>query len=134
MRNIYYQLWVDGIVNSKDYKNNKSSWKYTVYWILTIANGLNLASLVVWLKFYQIELYTLEINLFPNSLLENVIEGFLNYIALIAIINYFVVFYNNRYLKLIKKYPDYNGKLAFFYVVFSILLLLGTIICTEATL
>jgi len=128
MKNIYYQLWVDGIVNSKDYRNKERGWKFNVFWLLTVMNGLNVAVLFLWLDFFQIDISKFQINLNSNSLLSNFIEGFVNYVGPIAIVNYYAVFYKNRYLKLIERHSHYNGKFALYYSLISLLLLVGTVI------
>jgi len=128
MRNVYYQLWVDGIVNSKDFKNNEPGWKFSVYWLITVMNGLNLAVLLMWLDFYQIYTYKFQFNVNHNSALLSLLEGVINYVTPFAIVNYYAIFYKNRYAKLITRYSDYNGRLALYYALGSLLLLVGTVI------
>lgn len=128
MKNIYYQLWVDGIVNSTSYKKKEHGWQSQVFWIITIANSLNMAVIILWLEAINLQIYKFEINLFANSLLENIIEGFINFCVPFSALNYLLIFYKKRYIKLIKKYDHFNGKYALIYTLLSIILLLFTMI------
>ena len=130
MRNLYYQLWVDGIVNSKDYKNNESGWKFSIYWLLTVLNGLNVAVLFIWLDFFEIDTYRFHFNENYNSTLLNFVEGFLNYVAPIAVINYYLIFHKDRYKRLIIKYSHFKGRYALYYSIISLMILVGTVILT----
>ncbi|TAJ12146.1 hypothetical protein DMA11_13895 [Marinilabiliaceae bacterium JC017] len=128
MRNMYYQLWVDAIVNSNDYKNKESGWKFNLYWLMTVINALNIGVLILWLDFFQVDTSKFQINIHSNSVLLSFIGGFINYGLPFAIINYYAIFYKNRYLKLIERYSHYNGRLALSYTFASLLLLIGTVI------
>jgi hypothetical protein len=128
MSNMYYQLWVDALVNSKSYKRDKSIGKKNVFWILTVMNGLNLAFIFLWLDYFSIFSWKFTIHYTTNSLLENMMEGFIKYISPFWLINYFAIIHKNRYLKLINKYHHYNGKLAFYYSITSLALIVITAI------
>lgn len=132
MKNIYYLLWADVIANDKGYKKNEPGWKSSVYSIITIANAMNLFVILLWLDYLQIDirehLYIVEPS---RSVLSSAFGGFICFGLPFAIINYFAIFYKNRYLKLLQKYQsNFKGKLALAYVFGSILLVVVTVIIT----
>ncbi len=129
MKNLYYILWVDTIVNSKAYQNKESDWKSTAYFLITVANALNFFVLLLWLDFYNINARKFLFIFDSNSLLLNALGGFVNFGLAFAILNYYAIFYKNRYLKLIVKYSSpYNGYLGLIYILGSILLVVITVI------
>ncbi len=129
MRNLYYTLWVDAIVNSKDFKENSPDWKASVYFLITVSNALNMFVFFLWLDFFNINARQLLLSFESDFALSSALGGFLNFGLPIAIINYFTIFYKKRYLKLIAKYPSsYNGKFALKYVFSSIFIVVITVI------
>jgi hypothetical protein len=128
MKNLYYQLWADGIINSASYKRNELGWKNKVFWLITMANSFNIVVIYLLLQRFDIQIYRFEINIFGRSLIKNVLEGFLNFCFPIALINYFMIFKNDKYISIIKRYKDYKGVYAITYTLSSILVLVLTII------
>lgn len=128
MINIYYQLWVDGIVNSKDYKKKSPSWKFLLFMIITICNSLNFYTIYLWLKFYGIFSYMIKIDFFPGTIFNNVVSFIVQFASPFILLNYFLIFYKDRYKKLIEKYHHKKGKLAMLYTLLSALIWLVTII------
>jgi hypothetical protein len=51
-----------------------------------------------------------------------VVSGVVLFILPCVLINYLLIFRNNRYEKLLNKYPNYGGKLAHSYFLTSMLL------------
>ncbi len=131
MRNLYYTLWVDIIVNSKGYKNKEPNWKATAYFLITVANALNFFVLLLWLDFFNINARRYLFIFESNSFIESALGGFVNFGLPFAIINYYAIFYKNRCLKLIAKHAaPYNGRFALIYILGSILLVVITVIIT----
>lgn len=131
MKNPYYKLWVDAIVNSKDYKNKESDWKASIYFLLTLTNALNFFVFLLWLDFFNINARNLLLSFDSNILLSSALGGLVSFGLPFAIINYYAIFHKNRYVKLIARYPSsYNGKFALIYVLSSILLVVITVIIT----
>ena len=132
---LYYKIWVDCILRLKSIDANKTNWKYKSMAIMTISMASNFILIMVILQrnilgyFYEITLHTL--------------SGFQNYILTIVIlyllpcilINYLLIFRNDRYLRLIKKHQYRNGKLSITYFLISIIvpitLLWGGIILSK---
>ncbi len=129
MRNLYYLLWVDAIVNSKGFKNKEPNWKSNVFFLLTVAWALNFFVILLWLEYFNIDTHKYFLTFKYNSILSSAIGGFLNFGLPFAIINYYLIFNNSRYLRLIEKYPSsYKGKLTLIYGLGSILLVVITVL------
>ena len=122
MRNIYYLFWVDSILRFKKFNPNQD-WKLKVFIMNTWINALNFWTILIWLKFFKIyEIPSFTIDIFPGHLLNSFL-GFVIIFALpFAVINYFLIFRNNRYLMLIKKYDTIKTPYALIYC-FSIIVL-----------
>lgn len=65
--------------------------------------------------------YKLDLDIFPGNILDVFSSFFILYLLPMLIINYFLIFYNGRYEKLIQKYPYRNGKLFGVYFALSML-------------
>jgi hypothetical protein len=131
MKNLYYALWVDVIVNSKGYKNKEPDWKATAYFLITVTNALNFFILLLWLDFFNINARKYLFIFESKSMLTSALGGFINFGLPFAIINYYAIFYKKRYLKLIAKHPaPYNGRFALTYILGSILLVVISVIIT----
>lgn len=131
MKNLYYQLWVDAIKNSKGFKNKEPNWKSNVFFLLTVASALNFFVVLLWLEYFNVDTHKYFLTFKSNNILSSAIGGFLNFGLPFAIINYYAIFYQNRYLKLIEKYPSsYKGKIALAYGLGSIFLVVITVLIT----
>lgn len=128
MKNLYYLLWVDAIINDKSYKNKEPGWKLSLFGYLTTMNALNMFTVLFWLKFFNIYEHTFWFNLNSDLFSAGLIEAFFNSFLPFAIVNYLFVFRNNRYKKLIGRYSHFYGRLALFYSLGSICLLVTTVV------
>jgi len=121
-------MWVDAIVNDKDYKSSVSGWELNTLWIITTFNIFNFMLLEMWLKYFDIYEINFIFNFAGKSFILGLLEIFLNIFAPVGFINYIAIFYRDRYKKLVIKYPDYNGKFVLSYMFASVFLLWATII------
>ena len=96
--------------------NPNQDWKLKVFIMNTWINALNFWTILIWLKFFKIyEIPSFTIDIFPGHLLNSFL-GFVIIFALpFAVINYFLIFRNNRYLMLIKKYDTIKTPYALIY-------------------
>ncbi len=122
MTNLYYQVWVDGILNSKDYKKKDPSWKTTLFIIITICNAINLYTIYLWLKFVGIVSYLVKINISSNTIINSATNFVIQFALPVMLLNYFLIFYKSRYKKLIRKYQHKKGKLAMTYTLVSVVI------------
>jgi hypothetical protein len=126
MRNYYYIYWADSISRIKKFHPQKRDWKISLYVLNSWIHELNFFIIFLWLKYFQLFSFRLpDINIFPG----NIIDGFLSFTLFFAtpflIINYFLIFYKDKYKKIIEKYHIENGNYAFPY---SMIIVLGAFI------
>ena len=122
MRNIYYLYWVDAIVGFKKNNPTRTDWKFKVFTISTTCNALNLWAILLWMKFFNVFSFSMEINIFSWSMLNGATIFIIYFASPFILLNYFLVFYNDRYKRLIEKYSNRNGKRAMIYIICSALI------------
>ena len=129
--NWYYEIWLDGIAKAKKTNSGKSNRDkmITLLVAFSIAQGLNLVSIYFlvgsFVKFNPL----LKIDFFPGQYLNTAFSGFLTFYLPFFIGNYFLIFYKNRFLKLMRKRRLHSdGKAFIFYFFFSGLLFFGIIL------
>jgi len=130
---LYYRIWVDCILRARQNPANRDSWIEVSMLIMTLAMAFNFILLMTILETHVFKrtVYDLEVSFLPgpiNSLLDFILLYFLPCLT----INYLLIYRNKRYLKLIERYPFYNGKLVIPYFLISfmlpvVLLLVGII-------
>ncbi len=115
--NLYYMIWVDGILKAKSIPANKDNWKSMTLISISMAMALNIATImsIIQLRFVGYVFYDISFNIFPGEKLNNALSFFLLYFIVPLIINYLLIFRNSRYEKLINNYKHYDGKLFFVY-------------------
>ena len=122
MRNFYYIYWADAIQRIRKFHPQKKDWKISLYVFNSWIHALNLFIIFLWLKyFHMINIKLPDINIFPGDM----IDGFLSFALVFAtpffIINYFFIFYKNRYKKIIDKYHVKDGNYAMPYTFVIVL-------------
>jgi len=121
MRNVYYLIWVDAIANFRKHNPARTDWKISLFIIQTTCNALNLWAILLWLKFFEIYSFIIKIDIFPGTILNSAAGFIVQFASPFILLNYFLIFHNARYEKLIEKYPHKNGKLAMIYTMVSAL-------------
>ncbi len=107
MKNPYYLIWSDAIISFRMHHPKRKDWKSSLLMMITWMQALNLWVITLWLKYFDVfTLPLIDIDLFPGD----DIDGFLSFAATFAVpfgfINYFLIFYKERYKNIIKKYKD----------------------------
>lgn len=116
MQNIYYIFWADAISRSRKYHPRDKNWKMKVFYINTLVNAMNYWIIFMWLKYFKIlDIPLFDIDIFPGRLINNGISFTLNFAAPFAILNYLLVFHNNRYKKILIKYNQSQRNYALIY-------------------
>ena len=109
---LYYKIWVDLIVRARMQPENRNQWKLGCMIFMTIAMAANLLLLMTFLELYVLKSYSLKLSI---TFLPRFVSNVISYIVLIilpcVLINYFLIFRNAKYQKLINRYTNYNGKL-----------------------
>ena len=118
---MYNAIWVDCILRVKSQDSNKDKWKTVAMALMSVAMVfnflliINITQLVILKRtFYTIDLY------FLSGKLKTLTEFTLRFIVPVVLINYLLIFRNDRYQKLIERYPYRDGKLFLAYFLCSI--------------
>jgi 1-acyl-sn-glycerol-3-phosphate acyltransferase len=106
-------LWADAIIKFRKSNPENSNWKLGVYLSITSINALNLWIVFLWLKYFDIYIIpSLNIDIFPGTNLNNLVDFVIRFASPFILLNYFLIFYNNRYEKIISKYNQEEKKYA----------------------
>ena len=92
MINIYYKLWVDAIINDKEYKRNENGWKSSVFWLISTANVLNVIFVYMWLNYFQILNLQSIFNVSTNLVSISLVEIFIIYYLPIVVMQHHVLY------------------------------------------
>jgi hypothetical protein len=123
MKNIYYLIWADSILSIKKFHHDKKDWKITIFLLNTWIHAVNLWIIFLWLKYFGIlTLPSFEIDIFPGDMINGFLSFTVEFALICGIFNYFLIFYNGRYKKIIEKYPLPPNKIAFYYSLITLLL------------
>jgi len=120
---LYYTIWVDCILRAKSQPQNKNSWKLFTMIFMGMAMSLNFIIISIFLSDLGItnKIFSIKINFIESSKLNSILGFIVSYFLPVTFINYFLIFYNRRYEKLIEKYKYHNGKYIGFYLLVSFL-------------
>ena len=107
--NIYYLIWVDFIVKVKSIPANKNNWKQ--YSMIFMSMALNLCVLISIIQLHILKhiYYDVSITIFRGEKLNNFISFFILYLLAPLVLNYILIFRDDRYKALIAKKKNYNG-------------------------
>lgn len=118
LRNIYYIFWVDIILRYLKRNPERTDLKSRVLLVYSTIQAINLITILWWLKYFNvIKLTMLELYIFPIESLNNATSFFIQFVFPFFVLNYFLIFHNNRYKVLIEKYPVYRKKYVIIYSV-----------------
>lgn len=123
--NLYYKIWVDGILKAKSRPQNRKDWKVYTLIFTSMAMALNLIVIVTIIESHILHksFYELDFDIFPGTNLDAFMSFFILFLLPPLLLNYLLIFRGNRYEKLIKRgYKYYNGKLYAGYFLGSLIL------------
>ena len=113
MLDTYYRIWVDAITVERSKKGEQGSWKAFTIIPMSILQGINLLTFI-----FLIRIIThggvpvvLSFNIFRERALNTFLAGALTFFVPFVILNYLLIFYNQRYNDLIRIYRDSKGRL-----------------------
>jgi hypothetical protein len=113
MNNIYYMIWSDAILSFKKHHPAKKDWKTTLLLYISWIHAINWWIVFIWLKFFDIlNVPLISINVFPGTLLDNFFAFTIEFALPFGLLNYFLVFHNNRYEKITQKYRGIKTRYA----------------------
>lgn len=119
---VYYTIWTDCIKKIQTVPASKANWKFITLVFMSTLMGLNLMFLSVILpnQFLWNFLNYLKIDYFKGNTLDTLFNGLIQFMLPMLIINYLLIFRNDRYKKIIDNYNFYNGKYFLKYLLASL--------------
>lgn len=131
--NIYYKIWVDCIVKARSIPANKNNWKRFTMIFMSMAMAINFAMIMAILQrnILGFSFYDFRVDIFPGTKLDAFISFFILFLLPMLLINYLLIFRNNRYEILLEKYKSHNGKLFFIYFFASLAIPLLVLIISQ---
>jgi hypothetical protein len=120
MPNIYYEIWADAIQVTK--KNDSEQWKAATLIPMSVIEGINLLALLLLLRIISNgELpVVMEVKLTHISIINYAVSILLTFFLPFVLLNYLLIFYNDRYQQITNFYKGKNGRLYLRYVLASL--------------
>ena len=115
MYNLYYLIWADSIQSIRKNQPNKKDWKISIFLIITIMHSFNLWIIVLWLRYFGVHIPLIDLNLFPGHMIDSFLSFAIEFASPFILLNYFLVFRNNRYIKIVEKYKNLKFKYCLYY-------------------
>lgn len=127
MLSTYYKIWVDAIVQERAKKGDQGNWKAFTIIPMSLLQGINLLTLlfVVRIITHRGIPIVLSLNIFRERALNTFFAGIFTFFIPFLILNYLLVFYNERYQQLTKTYAASNGKLyrKYFFITVGVIVI-----------
>jgi hypothetical protein len=120
MTNIYYEIWADAIRATK--KMDSDQWKVATLIPMSILQGVNLLAILFllrWILGRQWPLFV-PVKIFNDVILNDAVSVVLTFIVPFLILNYLLIFSNDRYQRIIRFHKGMNGQLYKLYVLISL--------------
>lgn len=122
MYNLYYLIWADSIQSIRKYQPNKKDWKISIFFIITTMHSFNLWIVLLWLKYFKILIIPpFNINIFPGHMIDSILSFAIEFVSPFILLNYLLVFRNNRYKEILEKYKDLKIKYCKYYCLSMII-------------
>jgi len=121
MRNPYYVFWADAINSYRHYHPLDESWKAKLLTMNSFVQGMGVWTIYIILKWLNIISFDLPyIDVFPGKMINSALSFAVPTVLPMGVINYFLIFRNERYRKLLSKYPGIN-KLALYSTISTVI-------------
>lgn len=130
MVGLYYKIWADAITATRAKRTEAASWKLYTLIPISLLMGINMFTFFLWMKTlvnHALPLY-FTINIFNYLLINDYISVLVTHFFPFLILNYLLIFNNNRYKQILDTYKPHGGKLYKRYATISIGLLIVPII------
>lgn len=134
MKNIYKIIWADALHQTKlknpNIDNGSLIWENLSF--LSIITSFNLGVIVIGVSYYLGLPFQLKLGLLmPGSLIDGILSGVIQLYLPSIVFNYFVVFFKNKHLKIMDKYPSKGGKAVLTYIYISLGIIVLAVILTS---
>jgi hypothetical protein len=125
MSRLYYKIWADAI--QRYWKHHpKQPWKLNVFLMMTWMHTLNAFIVALWLKYFDILVIPiLEVELFPGNLIDAFLSFAITFSPPFILVNYFFIFYKNRYEKIVERHKDFKYNYA---MIYSLSIVIGAFV------
>ena len=126
MAALYYKIWVDAIAKEQSKKVEGRNFKLYTLIPISLLQGINLLTFFYWMKVIVNRSLPLffGVNIFHARLINDFIAIVLTLFIPFVILNYLLIFSNDRYEELLKEYRNQDGKLYRKYTLISLGLLI----------
>jgi len=105
MKNIYYIIWIDSIVRFRNHHPTRADWKRSIFLLNTWIHALNWWIVFIWLKYFDIiNIQLIKLDLFPGALFDRFLAFCIVFASPFCILNYFLIFHNDRYKQILSRY------------------------------
>lgn len=120
--NLYYKIWVDALVKLRSLPKNEGIWKFYAMAFISMSMAFNLILILFILNDLGIikGFFKITIDVFPGEKIDGFLSFFISYLLPFLLLNYFLIFYKNKYQELVRVCPYYEGKLFLKYFLGSI--------------
>jgi hypothetical protein len=125
---IYYKIWVDLLYLKMKNPTYSDDWKVYIQIAMMLLMCFNLATIVISLRFLGYKAIFPKILALPSGKLGDFLFSAIYLFWPLLALNYFLIFYKDRYKKLMIKYTDSKGWLASSYITLSFVLFFTTFI------
>ena len=123
IKKIYYSVWVDAILQLQQSPLVepfvKKHWKFYVQFFISLAMGFNFMFISFFLP-KTINLFEIHIYIYQKTELNYLLIGLFVFFLPMVIVNYFFIFWKDKYKIIITKYKFHNGRLFKHYCMLSI--------------
>jgi len=122
MFSIYYKIWADAIAHERAKKAKKSSWQTATMITISLLQGINLLTLLLFIRLISHNTYPVifPLHVFNRAGMNTFCSLALTYFIPFVIINYLLIFYDHQYDDVVKTYGDKQGKLYRAYTLISV--------------
>jgi hypothetical protein len=120
MANIYYEIWADAIKVTK--KKDSDQWKVATLIPMSILHGVNLLAILFFLRGILGRQWPLfvPVKIFRDVIMNDAVSIILTFILPFLILNYLLIFNNDRYQEIIRFHKGKNGRLYKLYILVSL--------------
>lgn len=120
--NLYYKIWVDAIIATRKSKAESANWKLYTIIPISLLMGINLFTFFYWMKTIVNKNLPLffGVDVFNARPLNGYISVIITFFVPFVILNYLLIFNNDKFEALTKRYGADNGKLYKRYALYSL--------------
>lgn len=110
------------MAKAKSLPKNRNDWKAYTLIFMSMSMALNLVFVLFILAEIKItdKIFIIPIDIFPGTKIAAFVSFFISYLLPFLLINYYLIFYKEKYKAILLKYKYRNGKLFLSYFFGSI--------------